>query len=304
MTDPAACIWNCSGGMAIRLAPFCVMGVVNVTPDSFFDGGLHDTGPAALQHALALAEQGARILDLGGESTRPGAEQVSADVELERIVPLVRALAGQGLTVSVDTTKAIVARQAVEAGAAIVNDVSGCRFDPELMDVLAQYRPGYVLMHSQGRPRDMQRNPCYGDIVNDVFAFFEERLAALTRAGLPEEHIVLDPGIGFGKRLEHNLALLRATGRFLALGRPLLIGLSNKSLWGDLLGLALRERAQATQVATALLAWQGVSIHRVHDVAATAQTLRIVSALRKRGIDPELTAGLRERGLGSQPCSI
>jgi dihydropteroate synthase len=269
------------------------MGVVNVTPDSFFDGGRHADADAALAHARELAAQGADILDLGGESSRPFAEPVSQDEELRRVLPVVRgaaALADTGGTpaISVDTYKAGTAAAALEAGAAIVNDISACAFDPGLPDVLVQYAPGYVLMHSLGRPEEMQNDPRYQDVVEEVLAFFEAKLAALVRAGLPESRVVLDPGIGFGKTLEHNLSLLRNLDRFTALGRPVMVGLSNKSLWGGLLGLEKDRRGNATQAATAVAAVRGATVHRVHDVARTVQTLRVAGALC--GQEPERAA--------------
>lgn len=282
-------VWTLKGGRALGPAPFFIAGIVNVTPDSFFDGGAHDTTAAAVAHARDLALQGADILDVGGESTRPGANPVSAEDEAARVVPVIRELAGADLrdadggplnpVLSVDTFKAEVAARALDAGATMVNDVSAFAFDPELIDVLAQYKPGYVLMHSQGRPREMQKSPKYGDVVGELVDFFEKKLAILIQAGVPESNIVLDPGIGFGKLLEHNLAILRSIERFMALGRPVYMGLSNKSVWQGLLGLAVDERGNATQVATALLAARGVAVHRVHDVALTRQTLTIVQAM-------------------------
>ena len=268
------------------------MGVVNATPDSFFDGGRHDTPEKSLAHARRLAEEGAHILDVGGESSRPGAAPVSVQEELARVLPVIEGLAGEGLAgledsgtafpvVSVDTYKAETAARALDAGARVVNDISACAFDPGLTDVLAQYKPGYVLMHCPARPGVMQHAPAYGDVVQEIKFFFEKKLAELTAAGLPEQNIVLDPGIGFGKKLTHNLAILARMEEFMEFGRPLLVGLSNKSLWGDLLGLAARERSQATQAATALMAARGVRIHRVHDVAGTVRTLRIVEAVAR-----------------------
>ncbi len=286
--------WRIKGGRWIGLADPVIMGVVNCTPDSFYDGGRHDDPDAALCHGLLLVSQGALILDVGGESTRPGSRPVSAQQELDRVLPVVRGLSAAlappeaessvaSSILSIDTTKSAVAARCLQAGASIVNDVSGCRFDPELLDVLGQFKPGYILMHAQGKPESMQHDPRYGDVVGAVRRFFEQRLDALARSGLPEEHVVLDPGIGFGKRLEHNLELLRNIEVFQELGRPILVGVSNKSLWKDLLGLELEERGTVTQVAAALLAARGVLIHRVHDVRATAQTLRVERALRAGG---------------------
>ncbi len=288
--------WRIKDGHWIDLAEPVIMGVVNCTPDSFYDGGRHNELEAALRHGQALASQGALILDVGGESTRPGSRPVCAQEELERVRPVVRGLSANPSPVaadgessaatpviSIDTTKSTVAARCLQAGAAIVNDVSGCRFDPELADVLAQYKPGYVLMHAQGSPESMQQDPRYDNVVDEVRRFFEHRMDTLARSGLPEEHVVLDPGIGFGKRLEHNLELLRNIEVFQELGRPILVGVSNKSLWKGLLGLGLEERGTVSQVATALLAARGVRIHRVHDVRATAQALLVERALRPQG---------------------
>ena len=307
--------WHVSGGRVLGPAPFLVAGIVNVTPDSFFDGGRFLHPDSALEQGRHLAAAGAHILDVGGESTRPGAASVAEAEELARVVPVVSGLVGlAGLAgqdasgaealptavtladisagpasgpvispvISVDTYKANVAEQALSAGAAIINDISACRFDPGLLDVLAQQRPGYVLMHSLGRPGTMQIDPRYDDVVGEILRFFEERLAVLTRAGLPEANIVLDPGIGFGKLLEHNLAILRGLKRFGALGRPLYVGLSNKSLWGQLLGLEPGQRQTATAVATGLLVARGVLVHRVHNVASAHQAALVALALAEQ----------------------
>ncbi|PTN34940.1 dihydropteroate synthase [Desulfonatronum sp. SC1] len=289
--------WRIKDGGWIDLSNPVIMGVVNCTPDSFYDGGRYDEPGAALRHGLLLASQGAMILDVGGESTRPGSRSVSVQEELERVLPVVCGLSAAlpptppdaelseaSAAISIDTTKSAVAARCLQGGASIVNDVSGCRFDPELLDVLGQFRPGYVLMHAQGRPESMQEDPRYNDVVDTVRRFFEQRLDALARSGLPEEHVVLDPGIGFGKRLEHNLELLRNIEVFQELGRPILVGISNKSLWKGLMELELEERGTVSQVAAALLAARGVRIHRMHDVSATARTLRVERALRPEGV--------------------
>ncbi len=276
-------VWNVGGGRVLGPSPFFIAGIVNVTPDSFYDGGRHASPEQAVQHGLKLAREGADILDVGGESTRPFAPEVSVDEELARVIPVIRSLAQElgpdGPVLSVDTSKAPVARAALEAGALMVNDVSACCFDPGLAEVLAEHQPGYVLMHSQGRPGDMQKDPCYQDVVAEILAFFEERLEFLARAGLLRSRVVLDPGIGFGKTLEHNLAILAGIEKFLVLGRPLYLGLSNKSLWGKLLDLPPDGRQTATQVATALMAARGVAVHRVHEVELTRQTLALVRAV-------------------------
>ena len=272
--------WTLSGGRVLGPAPFVVCAILNVTPDSFYDGGRHAGTNAAVAHGRRLVAEGAAVLDVGGESTRPGAESVDADEELARVLPVVRALSPLA-PVSIDTTKASVAAVCLAAGAAIVNDVSACRFDPALMDVLAQKKPGYVLMHAQGTPRTMQRDPRYEDVVDDIRAFFEERLARLTGAGLPEDRVVLDPGIGFGKSLEHNLAIFRRIGEFMSLGRPIYMGLSNKSWLGKLLGLEPGGRQEATRIASALLQTRGVRIHRLHEVAPAVAALRLAEAMKK-----------------------
>ncbi len=219
---------------------------------------------------------------MGGESTRPFSPQVSLEEEIKRVIPVVQAIKENlpQAVISVDTYKAEVARRALEKGAEIINDVSACTFDPSLLEVVVEYKPGYVLMHSLGRPETMQENPHYENVVEEIYAFFEEKLNLLVKKGLPEENIVLDPGIGFGKLLEHNLAILANIEKFFSLGRPLYVGLSNKSMWEKLLGLKVGERQIATQVATALLAQKGVYIHRVHEVKETKETLTIVEALK------------------------
>ncbi len=282
MTRPNMGIeWTVKGGRVVGPAPFVVAGILNVTPDSFYDGGHHDSTATAVDAGLAMHGQGAEIIDVGGESTRPGAEYVPAAREGRRVLPVIRGLLDENpeLVLSIDTYKADVARDALESGALIVNDISGFSFDPLLKDVVIQYKPGYVLMHTSARPGSMQNNPVYADVVSELLEYFETKMRELVTAGLPEDRIVIDPGIGFGKTFEHNVAILRNIERFFTLGRPVYMGLSNKSLWGDLLGLAKNERGGATQVATALLAARGVAIHRVHDVGSTRRTLAIVQAL-------------------------
>lgn len=275
-------LWRVASGDAMSLAaPFGVMGILNLTPDSFYDGGRHATGEAALARALALRDAGADMLDMGAESSRPGARALAPGEELERLAPVLRAVRERmpEIAISVDTVHAATAAAALDMGAVVINDVSGCAVDPELTDVLVERKPGYVLMHSQGRPPDMQAAPQYADVCCEVFRFFERELNRLVAAGLPEDRIVLDPGIGFGKTLAHNLELLAHMDRFLEFGRPLLVGLSMKSLFGDFLGLPVGERGAATQTASALLWERGVCWHRVHDVAAVRGALRLAAAL-------------------------
>lgn len=277
--------WVLANGRALAMDRPVVAGIVNVTPDSFYDGGRHSDAESGVAHGLELAAQGAHILDVGGESTRPGAAEVPADLEIGRVVPVIQGLlqADPSLIISVDTRKAAVAEAALNAGAVMVNDVSCGVFDPAMPDLLAGRQPGYVCMHSQGLPEHMQDNPAYGDVVDDILGFFEERLRALTAAGLPENRIALDPGIGFGKTLDHNLAILQNMERFATLGRPLYMGLSNKSLWGKLLGLDTDQRDLPTAVATALLAARGVQVHRVHNVRQAVQALAVTEALARPG---------------------
>lgn len=246
------------------------MGIVNVTPDSFSDGGRFLQFDAAVQHALSLVAEGADLLDVGGESTRPGSDPVPLDEELARVVPVVARLANAtSIPISVDTCKAEVARQALLAGARIVNDISGLRFDPEIVEVCRELGAGVVCMHIQGTPRTMQDNPTYGNVVEEVLRYFAERLDALTAAGLPAESIVLDPGIGFGKTAEHNLELLAGIPRLRELGRPVLIGHSRKRFVKRVLGRPVDERLYGTIGISIAAAARGASVLRVHDVAAS-----------------------------------
>lgn len=273
--------WNVKGGGTIGPSPFLVAGILNVTPDSFYDGGRYEDIDKAVDHAGELLSQGADIIDIGGESTRPFSKKVEASVELQRVVPIVKKVLERHshANVSIDTYKAEVAEESLKAGAVIVNDVSACRYDPELVQVLCDYKPGYVLMHSQGTPESMQRSPEYKDVVSDIMAFFQERLNFLEKQGLPLDRIVLDPGIGFGKTMEHNLEILSRIQEFLTFGLSLYLGISNKSIWGNFLGLDTGLRGTATQVGVALTAARGVAVHRVHDVGSTVNTLKITNRI-------------------------
>jgi dihydropteroate synthase len=255
-----------------------LMGVVNVTPDSFSDGGLFLEPEAAIAHGEQLVRDGAEILDVGGESTRPGAEPVSEAVELERTQPVVADLEAMGFTVSIDTSKAAVAAAAIEAGAEIVNDVTALR-DPEMAAVCAARGATVVLMHMPGDPRTMQDEPRYGHVVEDVKAFLVARIEAAVAAGVEEEAIWLDPGIGFGKTLAHNLELLRRLGELRELGRPLVVGTSRKSFIGKVDGSPVEERAGGTIASSVLAAAEGADVLRVHDVAEMAQALRLAEAV-------------------------
>lgn len=278
--------WRIRGGRDIGSAPFLVAGIVNATPDSFSDGGLYAEPQKAVAHAARLAAEGAHILDIGGESTRPGAALVSGKEEFSRVLPVViGALALRAdpavpsPVVAVDTWRADTAQAVLDAGAHMINDISGASFDPAMAEILAHYKPGYVLMHTPAPPASMQRHTGYTDVAGAVLAFLERQMALLVRAGLPESHIALDPGIGFGKTPEQNLELMRQIGRLQTLGRPLYIGLSRKSFLGPLLGLPVEARDAATQTATALLFRAGVLAHRVHDVAGAVRALQLAEAL-------------------------
>jgi dihydropteroate synthase len=273
--------WHVKGGRAIGPAPFLVAGILNCTPDSFFDGGRYDSPEKALNRAWLLMDQGADIIDIGGESTRPLSARVEADIEMSRVLPVLKKILEihPHANVSIDTYKAEVAARCLDTGAVIINDISGCRFDPGLLDVLAEFRPGYVLMHSSGDPQTMQADPRYHDVVQDIKSFFDERLNVLVKNGLPENRIVIDPGIGFGKTLEHNLEIMLRIEEFFVFGLPVYLGLSNKSIWGRLLGLEPGCRETATQVGLSLMAARGVGIHRVHDVESTINSLEILKRI-------------------------
>jgi dihydropteroate synthase len=263
-----------------RVEPYTIMGVVNVTPDSFSDGGVFEDHIAAIAHARRLAGEGADIIDVGGESTRPGAAPVPPEQELDRTIPVVEGIKGLGLPVqiSIDTMKLAVAQRAIEAGASYVNDVTAFRHEPELAALVADTGVDCCLMHMLGEPRTMQENPRYDDVVDDVKAFLHERLTAATNAGIKEERIQLDPGIGFGKTLEHNLELLRRLDELTALGRPLVIGTSRKSFLGRITGRDVTERVHATVATTVIAFERGARVFRVHDVAATRDALAVSAA--------------------------
>jgi dihydropteroate synthase len=255
-----------------------IMGVINVTPDSFSDGGAFEDPGAAVAHGRRLAAEGAAILDVGGESTRPGADSVGVDEELRRVIPVIEGLAELDARVSIDTMKLAVAEAAIDAGATYVNDVTAFRHDPDLAGLVADRGVDCCLMHMLGEPRTMQRDPRYGDVVSEVKAFLEERMRAAIAAGVPEERIQLDPGIGFGKTLEHNLELLRRLHELTELGRPLVIGTSRKSFLGRITGRDVTERVHGTTATCVLALERGARVFRVHDVAAVADALAVASA--------------------------
>lgn len=265
-----------------------MMGIVNVTPDSFSDGGRYATVDQAVERAMALVAQGADILDLGAESTRPGATPVGEQEEMDRLLPVLHEVAKRtALPISVDTMKSRVAREALEAGASIINDVTAMRFDPDMAAVIAQYGAGVVMMHMQGMPMTMQEAPRYDSVVEDVRTFFLERIAAAERAGIAKSQIVLDPGFGFGKLLFHNLELLNHLSSFDQLDCPVLAGLSRKAFLGKILDRPVQDREWGTAAAVALAVDRGASIIRVHDVASMKDVVMVAAAVRATPLTPK-----------------
>jgi dihydropteroate synthase len=255
-----------------------IMGIVNVTPDSFSDGGEFIEAAAAIAHGRRLAAEGAEILDVGGESTRPGAAEVPAREELDRVLPVVEALSGRGHTVSIDTSKARVADRALAAGATIVNDVTALA-DPDMAGVCAERASGLVLMHMKGNPRTMQENPIYDDVVVEVRDFLAERVERAVAAGVEEERIWIDPGIGFGKNVDHNLELIERLGELRELGRPVVLGASRKSFLGRLTGREVGERLGGSLATAVLGVARGADVLRVHDVRETRDALTVAEAI-------------------------
>ncbi len=270
--------WGIARGELSLEAPL-LMGIVNVTPDSFSDGGLLPTAESAIAHGRRLVADGAALLDIGGESTRPRAQPVALDVELERVLPVVAGLSASGAVVSIDTTKSDVARAALEAGAVIINDISGGS-DPDLLEAAARFDAGMVLMHMRGTPQTMQDDPTYADVVTEVGDFLAERTRLAMQAGISPDRICVDPGIGFGKRQEHNLALLAGLPRLRRLGFPIMVGISRKAFLGRITGEKdpLR-RDVATAAGVATLWDRGVDIFRVHNVTACREALLVAMAI-------------------------
>jgi len=264
-----------------------VMGVLNVTPDSFSDGGLYDRFEGARDRALAIAREGADIVDIGGESTRPGAGAAGLDEELKRTVPVIESVAGEiGVPISIDTCKAEVAKRALDAGASIVNDISGLRFDPGMIKLVAERNVPVVIMHMQGTPGDMQKNPTYDDVVGDITAFMRSRAELAVEAGVEREKIILDPGIGFGKTVEHNLEIIRRLAEFKSLGYPLMLGTSRKSFIGAVLDRPADERLMGSAATVAFAIARGVDIVRVHDVKEMVEVVKMADAVARRGGKP------------------
>lgn len=279
-------IWRCRDHEIDLAERGRIMGILNTTPDSFSDGGDFVDPDKAAKRALEMVDEGAEIIDVGGESTRPGAEPVDADEECRRVLPVIESLAPaaaeRGFFISIDTMKAEVARQACERGAHIVNDVSGLRGDPEIAGVVAEFGAGVVIMHMQGEPRTMQADPVYEDVVRVVGEFFRTQLDFALAAGIEPEQVVFDPGFGFGKTLDHNLQLLAAIDRLSIADRPILIGVSRKSMFGKLLGSEVDDRLWPTIATTAFTSGAGAKIHRVHDVRPNVHALKTVEAILKR----------------------
>lgn len=276
--DPRIPVLDCAGRDLVLDRPR-VMGIVNVTTDSFSDGGQHATTESAIAQGLKLVAEGADLLDIGGESTRPGAEEVPEEEELGRVIPVIEALAKQiNVPISVDTSKPGVMRAAVAAGAGMINDVYALRRDGAL-DAAAALGVPVVLVHMQGEPRSMQSDPQYEDVVADVYGFFNQRMFACEMAGLAKKKLVIDPGFGFGKTTQHNLALLAQLRRFTELGAPVLAGLSRKRTIGELTGRELPERVHGSVAAALIAAQHGALIVRVHDVAATVDALKVWNAV-------------------------
>ena len=280
----AATQWKIAGQTIDVSQHALVMGVLNITPDSFSDGGRFFTAEKAIEHGVRMAEEGAQIIDVGGESTRPGAEPVPAEEELRRVIPVIEKLRAKIDTViSVDTSKAHIASEAIKAGASIVNDVTGGRGDKTMMPLVAEKKSGFIIMHMQGNPRMMQANPRYDDVVSEVADFFRQQYTRVLECGIDPMAIAFDPGIGFGKTLEHNLELLAQLERIRVHNRPLIVGVSRKSFLAKLTGLTeMSDRLAPAVALTSLLRTRGAGIFRVHDVKENVSALRVTEALLQR----------------------
>jgi dihydropteroate synthase len=284
MREGGEVLWRCRERVIRFGSRPLIMGILNVTPDSFSDGGRFVTPEAAIEHGLAMARDGADIIDVGGESTRPGAAPTPPEEELARVVPVIEGLcrAWRGTEaplIAVDTRKAVVADRALAAGAAIVNDVSALTADDGMADVVRRYQAGVVLMHMRGEPATMQQEPCYEDVVREVAAYLDRRVADLCARGIDRETLALDPGIGFGKTLEHNLQVLARLDAFVRLGRPVVVGLSRKSFLGKLTGRETGERLAGSLAGLVFAVMRGARIVRVHDVRESVDAARVVAAL-------------------------
>lgn len=259
-----------------------IMGIINVTPDSFFDGGRYFNLQKAVDHAFRLIDEGADILDIGGESTRPGAEPVSIDEELRRVIPVIEAISKRiSIPISIDTYKAPVAEEAIKAGATIINDISGLRFDSEMSAIASKYKVPVIVMHIKGTPKDMQKNPYYEALIPEIIEYLRNSVVIAKQAGVDENMIIIDPGIGFGKLPEHNLEIIKNLREFSNLGKPLLIGVSRKSFIGKVLNESLPEkRLEGTASAVAISVINGANIVRVHDVGFMAKVVKMADAIK------------------------
>ena len=263
-----------------------IMGILNITPDSFSDGGMHFDKSSAIDHALSMIDDGADLLDIGGESTRPGSEPVSSDEELRRTLPVIEALAENiSIPISIDTYKSEVAERALEAGAAMVNDISGMRFDPDMPTVISRFRVPVVIMHIKGTPKNMQVNPTYEALIPEIMDYFRSSIRLAVKSGIPEQMIILDPGIGFGKTFQHNLEIMHNFEKFSLLEKPLLVGPSRKAFLGKILGgLPPHQRLEGTAASVAISIMKGAHIVRVHDVKEMARVARVADAIKQESI--------------------
>ena len=273
-------LWEIKEGV-IRLNKPLIMGILNVTPDSFYDGGKYAHVDEAIKRGLEMEKEGADIIDIGGESSRPGSSYVSETEEMERVIPVIENLSAEkiNIPISCDTYKSRVAERALSSGAKIINDISALRFDKQMVEVVKKYKPGVVIMHMKGTPKDMQKDPSYTDTIGEIYDFFNKRLTFLTEKGIEEKHIVVDPGIGFGKRLQDNLILLKRLSEFKKLGRPILIGTSRKSFIDKISNVPVEERLEGS-LASAVIAYiNGARIFRVHDIKETKKVLEVAYAI-------------------------
>lgn len=268
-----------------------IMGILNVTPDSFSDGGLHFRKSRAVDHALRMIDDGADIIDIGGESTRPGSEPVSIDEELRRTIPVIEALSAKiNIPISIDTCKAEAASRALEAGASMVNDISGMRSDPEMLGVVSSYKVPVVIMHIKGNPKNMQDNPVYDDLIPEIMDYLRTCLRLATESGIPEDMIIIDPGIGFGKTFDHNLEIINNLHEFTHLKKPILIGPSRKAFIGRILdGAPADKRIEGTAAAVAVSIIKGADIIRVHDVKEMAKVARVADAIKREKTGSEFS---------------
>ncbi|MBW1996952.1 MAG: dihydropteroate synthase [Deltaproteobacteria bacterium] len=281
---PKAISWN---GYCLDLdRKTQVMGILNVTPDSFSDGGLFYDRDRAVEHGLQMTQEGADIIDVGGESARPYSEQISVDVELERVIPVIEVLSKEiAIPISIDTVRAEVAREALKAGASMVNDISALRFDPDMSTVVAEAQVPVILMHMKGTPANMQENPTYEELIPEIKAFLREAMDRALEKGIREENIILDPGIGFGKTFDNNLQIIKDLREFTTLRRPILLGTSRKSFLGHILGKGPSERDVGTMATISAGVMNGASIVRVHDVKSAVETVRVTDAIMRGSIN-------------------